>query len=215
MTRRTAVILAALLAVGSVADAQSAELRLGVLGQSGVRNTMVLDEPRSATGLLAGADLFARYRFIGLRARVQGGELTESGDGPLATAGQADVIVLLGVPLFSAEVGVARRALAGPFATTSFDVAHLGASSQIAIGSSGFTVRLAGGVLSPLGEPHEATGLAMESNLFWFPAGKPIYAVLGYRHEQFRVATGSEHRDEELGSIMIGGGFRLLRRRAP
>lgn len=212
MTRTVTLLGAALFAVGSSAQAQRLEVRLGTLAHVAERSTLVLGDVRVGTGLIGGADLLLRYRMLGLRLRVHGGQLNEGDGSLLGTAGQADVAVMLGVPLLSAEGGVARRGLAGAFGVTSFDVSHVGASSQIPIGSSGIAVRLAGGIFSPTGSGIEAAGLNVETNLLWFVPRRPIYLVFGYRHEQFRVTEGTEDRDEELGSILIGGGLRFTRR---
>lgn len=201
------------LAVTSVEAQQRLEFRIGGLTQLGQRNSLELGQVNAASGNLSGAEMVVQYRGIGLQLRLLGGEFSGDSGSPVGDLAQGDVSILLGTPKFAIQAAYSRRAIAGPRSTVVASGGRPGFVAGIPIGSSGFTMRIAAGVFLPAGAEPQMNGYDLETGILWLPKRWPAYAQLGYRHEQFTLkSSGSAvERPEELGSIVLGAGFRLAR----
>lgn len=201
------------LAVTSVEAQQRLEFRIGGVTQLGQRNALALDQVSASSGSLSGAEMVVQYRGFGLQVRLLGGEFAGDSGVVLGDLAQGDVSILLGNPAFAVQAAYSRRAVAGPRSTVVASGARPGFVAGVPIGASGFTVRLAAGVFLPAGAEPKMNGYDLETGLLWLPRRWPAYAQLGYRHEQFTLETSasSVQRPEEMGSIVLGAGFRIAR----
>lgn len=201
------------LAVTSVEAQKRLEFRIGGVTQLGQRNSLALDQVSASSGTLAGAEMVVQYGGIGLQLRLLGGELAGDSGGTVGDLGQGDVSILLGTPAFAIQAAYSRRAIAGPRSTVVASGARPGFVAGVPIGSSGFTMRIAAGVFLPAGAEPQMNGYDLETGLLWLPRRWPAYAQLGYRHEQFTLKTSGTdvERPEEMGSIVLGAGFRIAR----
>ena len=192
-------------------DDQKLELRIGGLSQLGARNTLLLDQVSAATGTMLGVDLYLHFRGIGFRARLNGGEFTEESGTTLGDVAQGEAMLRLGSPTFAVEGGYARRGLGSARASSVTSMYRGGVSVELPIGASGFSARILGGAFFPADDVLETKGFDVETTLLWFPKRFPTFLMLGYRHEQFVVTESDVERPEELGSIILGAGFRFTR----
>lgn len=202
------------LAVTSVEAQQRLEFRIGGVTQLGQRNSLALDQVSASSGRLSGAEVVVQYRGLGLQLRLLGGEFAgDSSSGTVGDLAQGDVSILLGTPAFAVQAAYSRRAIAGPRSTVVASGARPGFVAGVPIGASGITMRIAAGVFLPAGTEPLMNGYDLETGLLWLPRRWPAYAQLGYRHEQFTLKTSGTdvERPEELGSIVLGAGFRIAR----
>jgi hypothetical protein len=195
-------------AVGATLDAQL-EARLGGTVTMGTRNAAFAGNVGSGTGTMKGFELTARMKFGGISARMFGGEF--SGDSGTGSVANGDLRLVLGPPMFSAEVGMGRRGYTGGVGTISWSFLRIGARSTIPVGATDFYANIGftlyTGVKSEAGP--EGNGKEAETALLYMPARMPIYVSLGYRIEQFTSVAANDDRPEEVGGIVLGLGVRL------
>ena len=220
MTTRRWVILGCTLALAAApfarATAQSKlELRAGAVILQAQRAAMFEGGVGTGSGRMAGGELVARRRYVGLIARLYGGTFAgESGSAATGRVSMGDVRLLAGPRFLAAEIGYGRRAFTGAFGSRSWPVGRVGIRSALAIGGSGLSTDISVTYSLAMGGGDgtgQATGREAETRLIYIPPTKPIYIGLGYRHERFSMSSPSDTRPEEISSIVFAAGVRLGR----
>ena len=89
----------------------SFELRVAPTGILGERNYAFGTAVTATTGMMTGAEIIARWRYVGLGVRVFSGAFGDSLAGTKFKVVNGDVSLLAGPREFSAEAGYAKRAL--------------------------------------------------------------------------------------------------------
>ena len=220
MTTRRWMILGCTLALAAApfvrATAQSKlELRAGAVTMLSQRAAMFEGGVGTGKGTMAGVELVARRRYVGLMARLFGGTFAaESGSAATGRVSMGDVRLLAGPRFLAAEIGYGRRGFTGAFGSRSWPVGRVGIRSALAIGGSGLSTDISVTYSLAMGGGDgtgQATGREAETRLIYIPPTRPIYVGLGYRHERFSMSSPSDTRPEEVSCMVLAAGVRLGR----
>lgn len=221
---RRALILLAILGLGSVAQAQAPADSAKPPRRSPVYLTLMLD--LHGARLISGESGNGDQTTPGMGSldfSVQSSALGGLGLGLRSVGGTgaydfAEVALLLGSRSFSVDIGGASRTgynqLTDNLNDTTYRFARVGARSRVNLGNTDFsvTMRGAGYINIPTPEdkllPSNLSGFSVESGLSWTWARYPLTANLGYRVEQFKVFAV----EQRTRSLVFGGGLLLGRR---
>lgn len=188
------------------------ELRAGGMTVLSHRAAMFEGSVGTGSGTMAGVELLARRRYVGLQARLFGGTFAaDSGSEASGRISVGDVRLIAGPRFLSAELGYGRRAFSGAFGSRSWPVTRVGLRSSLTIGGSGLSTELSVTYSLALGGGDgtgQAKGREAETRLIYLPSWLPAYVGLGYRHERFTVSA-MDTRPEEVSGIVLFAGVRL------
>jgi hypothetical protein len=210
-----AAVLAAAPAPPPLAGQARLDARVAVFGTLAKRNAAFAGSVGTASGTLTGMELSAHRPWVGISARLFGGTFTaDSGTAAAGKVANGDLRISVGQPVISGVLGYGRRGFTGGLGTISWSFIQFGVRSTVPLGSTGleasFAVSLYGGVKN-IGGAGKGSGKEAMTALTFLPARAPFFVMLGYRIEQFTATGGSGDRPEDVGGIVLGGGFRLTR----
>jgi hypothetical protein len=191
-------------------------VRVGGLGFISKRSAAFNgDSVATESGMMKGLAGFARYRFVGLSARVWGGSFGAQSSATAASGkiANADLSLLVGVPAGSVEVGYARRGFTGALGTITWSYITLGGRAEVPIGSTGVHAgaSVAGYArVEEVGGSGTGRGAEGETSLAYIPARLPVYLWFGYSIQRFTVRNAAgEKAPEQISGIFISLGFRF------
>ena len=193
----------------------SFELRVAPTGILGERNYAFGTAVTATTGMMTGAEIIARWRYVGLGVRVFSGAFGDSLAGTKFKVVNGDVSLLAGPREFSAEAGYAKRALLSTTADQVFTFLRIGARSTLSVGSTGLSVTLGYWQYLPQGDNtlRVTSGREAESGLSYDFATMPLYLTVGYRTELFEISSnplsGAPTTPEEVRGIRVALGLRF------
>lgn len=209
---KSTLFAAIAIAVTAATAGAQGELRVTGLASPAVRNSAVGAATSELSGSGSTVEVLARGRYVGVHVRVFGADLADG----IALA-NADLRGVFGPQAFSVEVGLTRRAIAGPFGTSQFSYARIGGRSTIPLGSSGLRAMLGVWSLQGAALPswvRSTRGFEGETGLLYQLPRLPVFAQIGYRRERFDVSISpSGEAPEEAGVLNLGMGLSFGGRR--
>ena len=190
--------------------ANTTEFRLGATYSSGERNYAFGGAVNATSGSIQGIELLARRGLVGATVRTLDGKF-----GNQFEVVNADVTALLGPPVLNLQVGYARRATVGQFATQLYTFARVGGQGNFRVGGSGLRASIGAWDYLPMGDSQDRmkSGVEGETQVIYAFQDKPFYLLAGYRSELFTARTGTGASDgstpEEVHGIRIGAGWQV------
>ncbi|MDX2184662.1 MAG: hypothetical protein SFW08_11840 [Gemmatimonadaceae bacterium] len=193
------------LCCAATASAQG-ELRVTGLASPAVRNSAVGTGIAELSGGGSTVEVLARARYVGVHVRVFGADLSDG-----ISFANGDVRAVLGPQALSAELGITRRAVAGPLGTNQLSYIRVGGRSTVPLGSSGLRAMVGVWSLQGSGLPgwvRSSRGVEGETALLYQLPRLPIFAQVGYRRERFDVSIfPNGEAPEEAGVMNFGVGL--------
>ena len=172
------------------------------------RNAALGSAISSGTGTLQSGDLSFEWKNLGVQVRLLSGQFGDQG-----TFVSGDATASVGVRLFAADVGYARRAVATDVGTQLYSFFRVGARTIIPIGSTRakLTIGYWQYVGASGGNSQTAEGREGETQLAYDFSSLPISALIGYRAEIFQTTLGTSISKvtvpEEVRGLRVGLGL--------
>ena len=194
-----------------LAQGAGLDLRAGGLAMATSRAAELAGAVGTASGTMMGGEVTLRNGALGVTARLLDGKLTAGSGSPAAAEiTDAEAALLLGSPSIALEVGYARRAITGSFATSVYSFYEVGARLGIEIGTTGVSATVAAAAYLHAGG-QDGNGMVAETSLRYAPRRFPAYLSVGYRLEQITLKNSAGDRPDELRGLLLGAGLRLGR----